>query len=694
MDLPDEIVLMILEYLPKTSLKSSRLVCKDIAALGALILIDKVYLSPYSKDMEVFHAISQHPTFCGSVKHLVYDSVQFERGMSIQGYHEGLCRQFATKNYNGDIISDNAVYELKHIINEAPAASSSDSQDTRSSYQRCQQHTGFLRGFQEYSQCAEEYEIHGFGDSGGLWFAEALESLKRLQGIYTVTIRNTWDMILDVADLTDDLIEDQHYSWSVDENNIGYRKWGVAMQIPPTYQLSDNLRVNGMRMIGSPLARAWPPAHLQPGSTVFYEDDTSPYHVLDISDGGFEFFQVSKLLRSAGMTCRIQQFRVLGDPECRGGISPNVLDPVQWPSSTRFLDFSMTLRALQLNLIPIYSDADMISQPYFDLDVLKSFIQEAHPLEHLSLVLPFHDKFEYSSADPSSTPSSSEHEAFYHFTRLFPPVTQWRLPHLRSLELRGLSASYRDLATLLHLNLPKLDLLALSYINLTDGSWEDIIEGFRRPPGIRWCEFKGALLESMEPLWKRIQRDTGRGKNEAELLGHLEFYILEGGRHPCLPKDEPDTLVSGEKSNFQFILRLLNTNVEGKQKIMYALTKIKGVGRRYSNLVCKKADVDLNKRAGEITSEELERIVTIIQNPTQYKIPTWFLNRQRDIVDGKDTQVLANGMDSKLREDLERLKKIRAHRGLRHYWGLRVRGQHSKTTGRRGRTVGVSKKKG
>ncbi|TMS01358.1 40S ribosomal protein S18 [Larimichthys crocea] len=56
-------------------------------------------------------------------------------------------------------------------------------------------------------------------------------------------------------------------------------------------------------------------------------------------------------------------------------------------------------------------------------------------------------------------------------------------------------------------------------------------------------------------------------------------------------------------------------------------------------------------------------------------------------------QVLANGLDNKLREDLERLKKIRAHRGLRHFWGLRVRGQHTKTTGRRGRTVGVSKKK-
>jgi ribosomal protein S13 len=106
------------------------------------------------------------------------------------------------------------------------------------------------------------------------------------------------------------------------------------------------------------------------------------------------------------------------------------------------------------------------------------------------------------------------------------------------------------------------------------------------------------------------------------------------------------------------------------------------------------ADSSFSSSAGELTTEELERIVTILQTPTQYKIPSWFLNRQRDITDGKDYQVVSNGLDSKLREDLERLKKIRSHRGLRHYWGLRVRGQHTKTTGRRGRTVGVSKKKG
>ncbi|XP_058944596.1 small ribosomal subunit protein uS13 [Pocillopora verrucosa] len=126
---------------------------------------------------------------------------------------------------------------------------------------------------------------------------------------------------------------------------------------------------------------------------------------------------------------------------------------------------------------------------------------------------------------------------------------------------------------------------------------------------------------------------------------------------------------------------------------MFALTSIKGVGRRYANLVCKKADVDMNKRAGELTDDEVERVVTIMQNPRQYKIPDWFLNRQKDIRDGKYSQILANNLESKLRDDLERLKKIRAHRGLRHYWGLRVRGQHTKTTGRKGRTVGVAKKK-
>lgn len=127
---------------------------------------------------------------------------------------------------------------------------------------------------------------------------------------------------------------------------------------------------------------------------------------------------------------------------------------------------------------------------------------------------------------------------------------------------------------------------------------------------------------------------------------------------------------------------------------MYALTAIKGCGRRFSNLVLKRAHIDLNKRAGELSEEEIEKIVTIIQNPTSYDIPEWFLNRRKDVVDGTTGQIVSNNVDAKLRDDLERMKKIMMHRGLRHWWGIRVRGQKTCTTGRKGKTMGVSKKKG
>mmetsp|Transcript_19315 Transcript_19315/g.21890 ORF Transcript_19315/g.21890 Transcript_19315/m.21890 type:complete len:155 (-) Transcript_19315:193-657(-) len=145
--------------------------------------------------------------------------------------------------------------------------------------------------------------------------------------------------------------------------------------------------------------------------------------------------------------------------------------------------------------------------------------------------------------------------------------------------------------------------------------------------------------------------------------------------------------------DFIHILRVCNTNVNGRQKIPFALTAIKGVGRRFSILACKRAQVDPSKRAGELSTAEIDKLVDIIQKPLEYNIPLWFLNRQRDYKTGTNTQVYANILESKLRDDLERLKKIRCHRGIRHFWGVRVRGQHTKTTGRRGKTVGVVKKK-
>ncbi|MCO5595076.1 hypothetical protein L7F22_049113 [Adiantum nelumboides] len=84
------------------------------------------------------------------------------------------------------------------------------------------------------------------------------------------------------------------------------------------------------------------------------------------------------------------------------------------------------------------------------------------------------------------------------------------------------------------------------------------------------------------------------------------------------------SLVANEE--FQHILRVLNTNVDGREKIMFALTSIKGIGRRFANLICKKADVDMNKRSGSCQlkssrAQELENLMFIVANPRQFKIP-------------------------------------------------------------------------
>ena len=98
--------------------------------------------------------------------------------------------------------------------------------------------------------------------------------------------------------------------------------------------------------------------------------------------------------------------------------------------------------------------------------------------------------------------------------------------------------------------------------------------------------------------------------------------------------------------NFQHIIRVANTNVDGRQRVQYAITKIRGIGRRFSTLMCKKAEVDLKKRAGELSAEELERLVAIVSDPLQFKVPKWFLNRNRDFRNGKTMHLFSSGFDA------------------------------------------------
>ena len=145
--------------------------------------------------------------------------------------------------------------------------------------------------------------------------------------------------------------------------------------------------------------------------------------------------------------------------------------------------------------------------------------------------------------------------------------------------------------------------------------------------------------------------------------------------------------------DYTHILRIQNTNVKGHVRAQFALKGIKGIGRRISGAILKVAGIDLAKRAGQISLTDQERINDVLARPTDHGIPKWMLNRQHCPREGNWTQLVSSMVDTKQREDLEKLKKIKQHKGLRHFWGLKCRGQRTYATGRRGRPLGVIKKK-
>jgi small subunit ribosomal protein S18e len=120
------------------------------------------------------------------------------------------------------------------------------------------------------------------------------------------------------------------------------------------------------------------------------------------------------------------------------------------------------------------------------------------------------------------------------------------------------------------------------------------------------------------------------------------------------------------------VVRIFNTNLDGMRTVLYGLTGIKGVGRRFGDAVIKRSGVDGTKRIGELTAEEIEKLVQVIEKPLDYDIPVWMLNRRKDYATGKDLHNNTNKWDFQVKTDIERLIKMRAHRGLRHAWGYKV----------------------
>jgi len=143
---------------------------------------------------------------------------------------------------------------------------------------------------------------------------------------------------------------------------------------------------------------------------------------------------------------------------------------------------------------------------------------------------------------------------------------------------------------------------------------------------------------------------------------------------------------------FNYIVRLHGTNIDGTKMVPYAITEVKGVGIRLARSIVKQLGLDATERLGSLGDADVRRLEEAIDDPSSVGLPTWMLNRRKDPMTGKDLHLLASDLDLRVKDDVDLMRETRSWKGERHARGLKVRGQHTKTTGRTGRSVGVSKK--
>lgn len=143
---------------------------------------------------------------------------------------------------------------------------------------------------------------------------------------------------------------------------------------------------------------------------------------------------------------------------------------------------------------------------------------------------------------------------------------------------------------------------------------------------------------------------------------------------------------------FRYVIRLLGTGLDGTLKVPYSITGIKGVGLNLAQCVAKIADVDPSARLGDLSDAELKRIEDVLRNPVTRGVPSRMLNRQRSMDTGNNVHLIGPDLDLVQKDDITLMKDIRSWKGIRHTYGLKVRGQKTRTTGRKGKSVGVSKK--
>ena len=142
---------------------------------------------------------------------------------------------------------------------------------------------------------------------------------------------------------------------------------------------------------------------------------------------------------------------------------------------------------------------------------------------------------------------------------------------------------------------------------------------------------------------------------------------------------------------YRHIVRIVGNDIPGAKKVIVGLTQIKGIGYNFAIAILDTLKINTNTNIGFLSESNVQSIEKLITNPIAGNFPVWFLNRRKDIETGGNKHLLTSDIPFTLRNDIERERTTNSWRGYRHMYGLKVRGQCTRTTGRKGGAVGVAK---
>ena len=142
---------------------------------------------------------------------------------------------------------------------------------------------------------------------------------------------------------------------------------------------------------------------------------------------------------------------------------------------------------------------------------------------------------------------------------------------------------------------------------------------------------------------------------------------------------------------YRHIVRIVGNDIPGAKKAIVGLTQIKGIGYNFATAILDTLKINTNTNIGFLSESNVQSIEKLITNPIAGNFPVWFLNRRKDIETGGNKHLLTSDIPFTLRNDIERERTTNSWRGYRHIYGLKVRGQCTRTTGRKGGAVGVAK---